>query len=76
MTNDPEKVYNRFRADVDRWLVLSGIHQKRVLAQRIQMHERTLHRRIRDPGDFTVAELRRLSRALGMPWEECAVLLQ
>lgn len=65
-----------FRANVDKYLVLSGVKTKVKLAERMRLCQRTLERRLQNPGTFSVYELRRLSIVLGMPIEECSVVIK
>lgn len=60
----------QFVANVEKYLVLSGLLHRTALAKRIMVSRQLLHRRLERPGDLTVNELRRISAVLGMPAEE------
>lgn len=65
-----------FAATIEKYLYLSGLKTRNALAPRIQIHPRTLTRKINNPDTFTVAELRRVKRVLQIPTEEMEVVLE
>lgn len=66
----------QFVANVEKYLVLSGLLHRTALAKRIMVSRQLLHRRLEHPGDLTVNELRRISTVLGMPAEELLSLFK
>ena len=66
----------QFVANIKKYRVLSGLPDHTTLAKRIMVSRQLLHRRLEQPGDLTVNELRRISTVLGMPAEEMLSLFK
>lgn len=69
-----QKADNEIRGIIGRYLRISGERQKD-LAARMGMSPATLSRRISNPGDMTLAELRGILKTVGASTEEMAKCL-
>lgn len=64
------------RAVISKNMTLQWFQHNKELAPRMRMHEQTLNYKIKDPGKFTLKELRLLSKVLRFTEENKRSLLQ
>ena len=64
------------RAIIFKNMALQGFSHNKELAPRMRMHEQTLNYKIKDPGKFTLKELRLLCQVLRFSEEDKKSLLQ
>lgn len=64
------------RAIISKNMTLQGFQHNKELAPRMRMHEQTLNYKIKDPGKFTLKELRLLSQVLRFTEEDKQLILR